>query len=73
MYKLKFLNTFLVQKLTLFSLLGLLFVSAPVSAEMKGFESWEKMLDAERDNIEITEEKENTDNRKDEDGFEQKD
>ena len=40
MYKLKFLNTFLVQKLTLFSLLGLLFVSAPVSAEMKGFEDF---------------------------------
>jgi len=42
-------------------------------AEKKGFESWEKMLDAEMANIEITEEKENTDNRKDEDGFEQKD
>ena len=40
MYKLKFLNTFLVQKLTLFSVLGLLFVSAPVSAEMKGFEDF---------------------------------
>ncbi len=40
MYKLKFLNTFLVQKLTLLSLLGLLFVSAPVSAEMKGFEDF---------------------------------
>ena len=42
-------------------------------AEKKGFENWEKMLDAEMDNIENTEEQENTDNRKDEDGFEQKD
>ncbi|MCP4263497.1 MAG: hypothetical protein GY774_39215, partial [Planctomycetes bacterium] len=41
-------------------------------AEKKGFESWEKMIDAERDNIKITEEKENTDNRKDEEEFEQK-
>jgi peroxiredoxin len=41
MNKLQFLNNFFMQKLTLFSLLGLLFISAPVlSAEMKGFEDF---------------------------------
>lgn len=40
MNKLQFLNIFVVQKLTLLSLLGLLFFSSPVSAEMKGFEDF---------------------------------
>jgi len=40
MSKLRFANTFFVQKLTLLSLLGFLFFSAPVSAEMKGFEDF---------------------------------
>ena len=40
MNKLQILNTFLVQRLGLFSLLGLLLLSAPVSAEMKGFEDF---------------------------------
>lgn len=40
MSKLHFANIFLAQKLTLLSLLGLLFLSAPVSAEMKGFEDF---------------------------------
>jgi len=34
MSKLRFANTFFVQKLTLLSLLGLLFFSTPVSAEI---------------------------------------
>ena len=40
MSKSRFANTFFAQKLTLLSLLGLLFFSAPVSAEMKGFEDF---------------------------------
>lgn len=40
MSKLQLLNSFFIRKLTLFSLLGLVFFSAPVSAEMKGFEDF---------------------------------
>ena len=40
MSKLHFANTFFAQKLTLLSLLVFLFLSAPVSAEIKGFEDF---------------------------------